>query len=162
MLKYPHLPVWAPGFVCSKPGILKEGNFPSLAIHVMSLNQHAIVLDSVYTKRAVLCWKEGTILTFLEQHYPDTWCPQLTILQRHTCIMLKKCAIFKCPLIWWSQTYENSCKMETLDWAESLGETQSEVKGRERSKDRKTFRSWKRAASITKVNLIWSKTVKGN
>ena len=114
------------------------------------------------TKRAVLCWKEDTILTFPEQHYPDTWCPQLTILQRHTCIMLKKCAIFKCPLIWWSQTYENSCKMETLDWAETLGETQSEVKGRERSKDRKTFRSWKRAASITKVNLIWSKTVKGN
>ena len=50
MLKYPHLPVWAPGFVCSKPGILKEGNFPSLAIHAMSLNQHAIVLDS-----CVLC-----------------------------------------------------------------------------------------------------------
>ena len=44
--------------------------------------------------------------------------------------------------------------METLDWAETLGETQSEVKGRERSKDRKTFRSWKRAASITKVNPI--------
>ena len=57
MLKYPHLPVWAPGFVCSKPGILKEGNFPSLAIHVMSLNQHAIVLDSVCNKKSCLVLK---------------------------------------------------------------------------------------------------------
>ena len=157
MLKYPHLPVWAPGFVCSKPGILKEGNFPSLAIHVMSLNQHAIVLDSVCNKKSCLVLKG-------RYHFDLSWTTLYwhMVSSAHTCIMLKKCAIFKCPLIWWSQTYENSCKMETLDWAESLGETQSEVKGRERSKDRKTFRSWKRAASITKVNLIWSKTVKGN